>query len=192
MTDIDWSEAPEWANVRLVHVRDSATACWAEAYKEDAKAALDDANSSEFELIAKRWVVLATRPATQPASWNGEGLPPVGTVCEYNAHGERDSGKELWCQVQVKYLSAWVIVFECTKAPKGHEESVGVELFGDISPKLENRFRPIRTPEQIAADEREAAVNRIYDILEGSKRPDLMSTCRALYDAGLRFKDDAQ
>jgi hypothetical protein len=195
MTDIDWSKAPEGATHYLQMQDRPNRDYW-------VKVAGDKIFFCRlgFELDGFRpWIFdyqrflpfMVERPATQPA-WSGDCLPPVGVVCEYNAHGERDSGKELWCQVQVKYLSEWVIVFECTKAPDGHEASVGVELFGDISSKLENRFRPIRTPEQIAADEREAAVNRIYDILEGSKRPDLMSTCRALYDAGLRFKDDAQ
>ena len=48
----------------------------------------------------------------------------------------------------------------------------------------ERSFRPIRTPEQIAADEREAAVNGMlcYDALGGSRR----GLAEALYDAGFR------
>jgi hypothetical protein len=123
-------------------------------------------------------------------SWNGEGVPLFGARCEYNASSDRDKGKELWCEVVIKYLSDWVIVFACTKAPAGHEASVGVELFGDITHGIEKRFRPIRTPEQIAADERHEAVMRMSDIVgDIEKVPSWTDALEALYDAGLRFSE---
>ena len=53
-------------------------------------------------------------------------------------------------------------------------------------------FRPIRTPEQIAADEREAAIK---EMLEDAGRPDTAKTrdqAQLLYDAGWRKVERAQ
>lgn len=74
--------------------------------------------------------------------WDGNGLPPVGTVCEIKhaslgwtqceivAHKTNDGG--------TKYAIAWI-------DSNTLDQSQGL------------RFRPIRTPEQIAEEERKAA-----------------------------------
>jgi hypothetical protein len=181
MVDIDWSESPKDAqgfmpasNVWMKGWWKQENDCfyfWPAELGRDGGWKKTYANPFSHALFNKR-------PTTQPAAWNGEGLPPVGAACEAKsmARGvERD-----WFNATVLYSSPYTVVLDDYQAGEF------------VAHPATMQFRPIRTPEQIAADEREAAVNRIYDILEGSKRPDLMSTCRALYDAGLRFKDDAQ
>jgi len=113
-------------------------------------------------------------------TWNGEGLPPVGTVCEYRcgyveqpyefsqctviAHFDGESGKR---------LAAFTYV--------GHD---GVVQLGRGAPSL---FRPIRTPEQIAADEREKVISQIaIDALRGSGELINKEWCANLHDSGWR------
>ena len=79
--------------------------------------------------------------------WTGEGLPPVGTVCEFRV--ETDDWRQ--CEViahKDDYAVCWI---HCNKilASSGHA------------------VRPIRTPEQIAADDREKACQ---DWLRGIER----------------------
>ena len=109
---------------------------------------------------------LIERPSTP---WNSQGLPPVGTVCEWR-HGESHA----WQQITIVAYhsdSAWVL----------HKNSKTPDT---IKVRGKSYFRPIRTHEQIAADEREAAVNGMlcYDALGGSRR----GLAEALYDAGYR------
>lgn len=79
----------------------------------------------------------------QPEPWNGEGLPPVGTVCELH----RDTYFEIeWQAVALLGIGQTKAFF---RDKEGHEWS---------RPLSELSFRPIRTPEQIAAEERETAI----------------------------------
>jgi hypothetical protein len=147
MTEVDWGKAPEWANVRLVHVSSGDIACWADAYKEGADATWSDRKSLKFKLIAKHWVVLAARPATQTAEWNGNGLPPVGTVCEVMVGGLPSVAQD-WeeCTVLIVNDGADGKMQVCTRDVSGdlaiyHPEHDAVY------------FRPIQTTEQIAEQE---------------------------------------
>lgn len=115
--------------------------------------------------------------------WNGEGLPPVGTVCEYDANS---NGKEpTWRTVEIVYLSEWVIVLRCVKAPEPNLGEVGVELAKDLYSGLERLFRPLPTPEQIAAEEREKAIDDIAEII-GSLWSSEREAAEFLYKAGYR------
>ena len=85
------------------------------------------------------------RPTTP--SWSGEGLPPVGVVCEAKW------GRTGWSRC---------VVFAHKPNANGRTD-VLVDVDGDWTffdkPSM---FRPIRTPEQIAADEREAAIDVMF------------------------------
>lgn len=77
------------------------------------------------------------------AEWNGEGLPPVGTACERNYGGE------------------WKKTIVCGHSPDG--QSWAAFYDEDKAGWLgATGFRPIRTPEQIAADERESKAKEMY------------------------------
>jgi hypothetical protein len=102
------------------------------------------------------------------AGWNGEGLPPVGTVCEM----KDDRGS--WLKVEIiashaGYSHGWSDV--CTQ-----------NFFADDP----QDFRPIRTPEQIAADEREAAIDQMTLLLDTDRGRAMRLISEALYDAGYR------
>ena len=99
--------------------------------------------------------------APKVVEWDGVGDPPVGTVCEYDA---RPSGKgeTLFVTVEVKYVSDQSIVIICTDVPDGEKkENIGVELALMNGLAIRGKLRPIRTAEQVAAEEREAEDNEV-------------------------------
>lgn len=98
-------------------------------------------------------------------AWTGEGLPPVGTVCEYqNSLGS-------WFPVEITAIAKKGICFVQT-------ERDGENYVCQVSSK----FRPIRTPEQIEAEARRSAIGEML------RSEPAMTICMAgnLYDAGYR------
>ncbi len=81
---------------------------------------------------------LVRRPA-----WTGEGLPPVGTVCEYfSALGE-------WKVCRIVAHDGIYAVFNCLNEYGAH---------------IADGFRPILTSEQIEAEEREAGITEVREV----------------------------
>lgn len=116
------------------------------------------------------------RPAQKEAqTWNGEGLPPVGVPLEYQRRGA-PNGK--WYPTQINFLSAQHVIF-C--------DSDGDEVRENPSDIL---FRPIRTPEQIAAAAlRSKACDEMFGVilsLPEDRRHNGSDICEALYDANYR------
>lgn len=117
----------------------------------------------------RSWVVVG-RLTTTP-SWSGEGLPPVGVVCEVrNAPGG-------WGKATIKYQGKGIIVWLWDRQD-GNTDQIE---FASCPDRLE--FRPIRTPEQIAADEREAAINELHTDLVPAPR----HVVAIIYDAMTRL-----
>lgn len=113
-------------------------------------------------------------------TWTGEGLPPVGTDCQYSV-GDCDS----WFYCTVRYIIKPIqdeplqIVVDCP-----HLAGEQVCSLGDGPGEI--RFRPIRTPEQIAADEREqAAIDLHRTIHPGAKWDKLDGGMQASYRAAI-------
>lgn len=104
-----------------------------------------------------------------PEPWTGEGRPPLG-MCEA-IFGDDDCR-----QVEiVGFHGSYAVFFN--KHKKEDEPC--------FAAWPANRFRPIPTPEQIAADEREAGINAIHSMLDNCIR-DLRGDAEALWDAGYR------
>ncbi|AVI85634.1 hypothetical protein YA0016_08405 [Pseudomonas syringae] len=88
--------------------------------------------------------------AAQPATWSGEGLPPVGTVCEVAAPIH-------WHSTKVRVLC--------------HDEGDAVcrvlegDMIGDLKQLMASELRPIRTAEQIEADQKKQEVQELIIIL---------------------------
>lgn len=117
----------------------------------------------------------AERKRIGTPAWNGAGLPKVGTVCE--------------ASTTIDFRG------QCEIIGYYHERAVWVrwtdpEQFASY-PIEDIEFRPIRTPEQIAAEEREKAVAAMLELdpympntnLGMMSRADF---CRTLYDHGYR------
>lgn len=130
---------------------------------------------------------LSLQQVTSPvvaAEWDGEGLPPVGIDCEW-----------LWSSTIGEYVAVRVV---------GHDEDRAVVRFissdrkGEYDSDRQHNdygypiFRPMRTPEQIAAEERKVAIDEMLALdnyPKGALAGGLMSRrafCEALYDAGYR------
>lgn len=106
------------------------------------------------------------------AKWAGEGHPPVGTVCEMTSNDGYN-----WRPVKIVFFDDYVtMVGEA-------DGKANRELFKRCDADV--MFRPIRTPEQIAEEERQKecqAIQRICVDAEDQGIPYF----EALYDAGYR------
>lgn len=158
MTDIDWSKAPE-----------GATRYHPETIKT-IEHWLKIVGGEEWIWTSsgKRWmphldVVVDGEYHDRPApEWSGEGLPPVGAVCEW-----MDGNCRRWIPVEIVFSSSWVIVVRDTNPNPDGPVDLAIEL---ISEKPE--FRPLRTSEQIAAEEREREIEALAaDIMSEQHKP---------------------
>jgi len=97
--------------------------------------------------------------------WLGVGLPPIGTMCEFRV--ETDDWRQ--CEVIAHKDEMAVCWIHCNKVlvSSGHA------------------IRPIRTPEQIAAEEREAEIIEIERIAIAGENSG-KTWASSLYDAGYR------
>lgn len=107
--------------------------------------------------------------------WMGEGLPPVGTVCETVCGG-------IIRKVEVLALTDTnILVRDIGGLEDGREW-----LHCHTSPGSRT-WRPIRTPEQIAADERETALAEMVKIAKDQgPSSNQYQDMGAIYDAGYR------
>ncbi|HHM6046625.1 TPA: hypothetical protein ACRMOD_000355 [Pseudomonas aeruginosa] len=103
-------------------------------------------------------------------AWDGQGLPPVGTVCEYYA----DENTWRRCEI-VAHKDGQAVVW----VSNAH-----------IWASSGGSLRPIRTPEQIAAEEREKAVGDMAMSIQGVAYQ--YPTLYALYDAGYRRQEEGK
>lgn len=168
MSQIDWSKAPEWATHALVklHNPNLGSAHWSCLIDGEHRVSPDGLwfHPDGYRVAEERPRKIAVK------EWNGEGLPPVGAYVEHKSSAK-------WNKVLVvaHFNGQAVIAWE-----GDHGDSIDLREASEL--------RQIRTPEQIAAEEREKAIEQMIDdtnILTG-----IMSDCRnmagQLYDAGYR------
>lgn len=106
-------------------------------------------------------------PIQADTEWTGEGLPSVGVICELWV---RD---DLWASCQVIAMDE----------QDGQPVSV-VRYGGGYYAGTNKCLRPIRTAEQIAAEEREKAVNEMVSSL--GRFNSIYEACGMLYDENYR------
>lgn len=126
-------------------------------------------------------VVSAEREATFEArpqdTWNGQGLPPVGTVCIVEPHNT------MWGFSSTSGYERKILAYYGEYVWLGHAET---PLETTRIDKVD--FRPIRTPEQIAAEEREKAIEEMCFAEETLT----VRQAKALYDAGYRRQEEGK
>ncbi|MBU9829827.1 hypothetical protein J1779_07770 [Rahnella sp. FC061912-K] len=120
--------------------------------------------AEEIRAIPSDWFIIAERQPISEPVWDGEGLPPVGCECEFTSYAAGD----VWHAGVVRYLSEHTIVIEFTDMLNGKAES--------ISHPRTMKFRPLRSPEDVARDEFGAAVagvrmSELYDAIAAGKIP---------------------
>lgn len=175
--EIDWSKAPEGAT-HYTHYR-HAVQPWLKGTPENGFWWSNGAWQA-FRLSDTVVPIMFEQSTPRHFAWNGEGLPPVGTVCMVYPHN-----------------TVWGF-----SSTSGHERTV-LAYHGDFvwlgqgDMALETTrvdrvdFQPIRTPEQIAADEREKAVDDLCaSIVSHYEAPKMsehyLGLAKALHDAGYR------
>jgi len=159
--EIDWSKAPEGAT-HYMPDSDKHYACWVKIEGVNHFTMLADGFDKEWELDNKDWEYISLIP--RQCAWTGEGLPPVGEIIEW---------------LDGKFLKAVVV---------GHQQGAVVAV-ADDDPRSDligkkPCYRPLRTPEQIAAEEREKAIDAILDDL--SLSPECRYIAKRVHEAGYR------
>ncbi|ALX94856.1 hypothetical protein AV650_15430 [Serratia fonticola] len=113
--------------------------------------------------------------------WNGEGLPPVGTVCE-----------AIFNEASKTYYK--------TKVFGVNEHGQPIHRWEEGSKKFEYQasplksvigspvFRPIRTPEQIEAERRERIKKQMFDVWSQAENITASDSFYSVYDAILAGK----
>ncbi|HHX6267734.1 TPA: hypothetical protein ACVGI0_006077 [Pseudomonas aeruginosa] len=164
---IDWSKANDRAVAALIAKKNNIhypgfefvsgyhrTGCMIRATSADDGSPLS-APEDVWEIVER------------PVTWNGQGLPPVGTNCEY-----RSNDGWLQCEVVAHRNNAAVVL-------NHHYEA-------DFVPPQD--LRPIRTPEQIAAEERAKAIEEMCFAEETLT----VKQAKALFDAGYRRQEEGK
>ncbi|HCH0514898.1 TPA: hypothetical protein NKO46_003544 [Pseudomonas aeruginosa] len=113
-------------------------------------------------------------------TWDGQGLPPVGIEAE-----------AIWDGADIAYFRAKILAHDegrvvfrwCEGKRKGQYESYAVLKFGSLP-----AFRPLRTPEQIAAEERAKAIEEMCFTVETLT----VKQAKALFDAGYRRQEEGK
>lgn len=129
------------------------------------------------------------RPLIKRPEWNGEGLPPVGTVCEFAGFNPEETlpsdpiiGDRVTVIAHFKSGSIDVAAFTFFVPPEFEYLQVAQGAYGC--------FRPIRTPEQIAAEERSKSIAEIVKLVGweyGVVGSD--EAAARIYDAGYRKQE---
>jgi hypothetical protein len=185
VSKIDWSKAPEWADGHGLVAHHGITEVWISMDQYAVVGAEDrtypyGGGTGDHRHNFTRGQVQYITP--RPERWDGEGLPAVGTKCEFKANVLG------WVEVTITAVTDLSIVFTRPSYQNGRP------LVEERLPhKAVERFRPIRTPEQIAADERlhklrnaHTAIARTLESFRGDIPAEAVSrqVIEAMIDAG--------
>lgn len=171
MKEIDWSKAPEGAQAYMPandqwfegwwKMVGAQSYFWAARGEENGRWEASNARPWGFRLLVKRPAELA---------WTGTGLPPVGIDIEV-----------------LHEIYGWI----GARVVGSDGEAALVRTNDGYAGVFPHQFRPIRTPEQIAAEVREKAIKEMADAARCSGMP-WIERFGALYDAGYRKAEAKQ
>ena len=162
--EIDWSKAPADAT----HYQ-AATHGVFECWLKPGHAVRVSRREPDWREDDYADDLIATSAIKRP--WSGEGLPPVGVVCMANGY------------------QVVIVAHHCNGIHAIYAES---EVDGLLYYGEPNEFRPIRTIEQIEADQREAQIVAIHDAIVTSVKVTLgqcdswRKVAEMVYDAGFK------
>ncbi|HCE9769925.1 TPA: hypothetical protein NH413_000562 [Pseudomonas aeruginosa] len=181
---IDWNTAPEGAT----H--------WEPAGHEFSEGWMLKEGNDWFYWckVSQKWFydhtscdVSAEREATFEARpqdpWDGQGLPPVGTEVEANFPVTDTTGTHYH----------WRRVIVAVAGIPGAERECLVYDAENTKPAWVDELRPIRTPEQIAAEERRNSILHLANLLIDSRgHCNEYSQAKAIFDAGYRRQEEGK
>ena len=177
---IDWSKAPEGFPIWLEDIRPSRRSGDSEDKSSWAK---DGEGEYTLFRVTSGWWAKSREghdfiAHQKPAQWTGEGLPPVGIEIEaFMMRNMHDTYE--WRRAKVVHGGI-----------PGSEREILVLDLESTAPAWVDEFRPIRTPEQIAAQVRSDAIREMIRIWKvaptGSEYNFAHDHAAQLYDAGYR------
>lgn len=169
LKEVDWSKAPEGAT----HYNGALGYPWLMGVPVSF---YNGNNWVEYKSDDSLWEDHFFNAVKRLQEWDGSGVPPVGTVCEY-----RLNEYDIWCKCEIKYVLSGTN--DCFVAWCDHLSTDQFLTFSSRHYRLQ--LRKIKTPEQIAEEERLCAIEEMVCLshLAGSSVKDVME---ALYDAGYR------
>lgn len=216
MSEIDWSKAPEGTNYRdaggnwlkFKNNQWFAWSCasggyWSAIGKKNLQKPLTQKIvSTVADLLDIGYLVSPTlhmqfvgRVKRKP-EWTGEVLPPVGTVCEFDGgtHAQEDLfDKDLKVGMRLTVIAhvqdgdnhMAVFTFNPGNPDRGN---IAIEM------GMHGCFRPIRTPDQIAAAERLHEVRNALSAIHASQLQAIgdslvVAAVEAMIDAGYRKQE---
>lgn len=168
MKDIDWSKAPVGYPVWIESLT-SEPSGW---HRDDGDRYMA-ADQCYWTKPGEGFYVVHNRPVTP--QWNGTDLPPVGAVCEVSLPY---CNPEEWREITLRYVSTEYVVATIDGSEYAYSRAEFDNLY--------DTFRPIRTPEQIAVEEREVAVQSMQAILCRLPAGTRLGA-ETLYDTGYRI-----
>ncbi|HCT4762141.1 TPA: hypothetical protein OTY55_000305 [Pseudomonas aeruginosa] len=173
---IDWSKAPEGAT----HWEPRSDK-YREAWMKNAAdkwffwGSRREAWIEESGISAEREATFEPRPQ-EP--WNGQGLPPVGIQIEAKFPVTDVTGTHYhWRRVIVAVAGI----------PRAERECLVYDA-ENTKPAWVDEFRPLRIPEQIAAEERAKAIKEMCFAEETLT----VKQAKALFDAGYRRQEEGK
>ncbi|HHW2739830.1 TPA: hypothetical protein ACUT68_001066 [Pseudomonas aeruginosa] len=186
---IDWSKAPEGANKAGFTGPDN----YLQFYRIPGRFGDYDYWSEKRGWCGNNFPTCADHLFERPAKveWDGKGLPPVGTVCRLSGptrtlvplHPE-------WAGCEVKIYAH----FESDRGIKMAAYVSDDHMIGGCG--VEDLFVRMPTPEQIAAEAREAAIVAMLDLdpphENGLGLTSRRQFCETLYDAGYRRQEEGK
>jgi len=196
MSGIDWSKAPEGATHYLpINKKMKWDACW---YRVDEEGQWFGWNASSFLGGQGSWVldrdevdVFPAYLVERPQPWTGDGLPPVGLTVRIP--DEMAGGNAFLAQFEglnVEIVGHATSQMGNPLAVFQYEDRKGDYRYHAMCGDNGN-FEPIRTPEQIAADQRAKAVEKMWSIYWQPHATSAKQALGLLWDAGLRFADES-
>lgn len=161
---IDWSKAPDDATHYQAEAH-GVFECWLKP-GHAVRVSRSDPDWREDEYADD---LIATSAIKRP--WSSEGLPPIGVVCEANFVGS-------WTEFELRYYGETYVIFKTryeVQRTRIDFDACGV------------KFRPIRTPEQMAADERQKMADMLWQrylqpILAPAQEAQVKTALGLIYD----------
>lgn len=167
---INWATSPEWA--KELAINPHGEAAWLG----------DNGYVYMMGRVFHEWSTPSSFPRdcfkvveSRPVVWGGEGsVPTAGAEFEFRPKVGVDRE---WTKAKAKYVGDRIMTIQDGDG----EGSLTMNLYD---------FRPIRTPEQIAKQERSRACDKMFgvilDKIPQDRRNNGSDICEALYDAGYR------
>lgn len=169
--EIDWNKAPEGATHHHAQTQTTSEHWRKDGFFCNVGFETDGWQTEHFPLPLSRYT-------TRKEEWTGDGLPPVGTVCEYN---------DMQPTAFVPYDLKWSQVRIVARDKQGeHFFAVFSSVSGYHGNHRPECFRPIRTAEQIAAEERKSGIELFIADLRKVKGCGFYSHAEDLWDMGYR------